>query len=174
MGRTKDETVAPGGEKTRIFAVIAAHRSDIRVADAFTMPPTHMSAPKSRLHYAWVVAGVTFVTLLAAAGSRAARAEARDGVRVVSGRMPSIVSVLDVGSSKVACIIARLTPRPADSCLPGRTHDLQVLGYGMQRARGMKSGVVIDLDQAEQSIRLAVDAAERLRIVVEPGGAVAL
>ncbi len=83
-------------------------------------------------------------------------------MRPLSTRKPTIVSVLDVGSSKVACIIARLTPRPASACLPGRTHDLQVLGYGMQRARGMKSGVVIDLDQAEQSIRLAVDAAERM------------
>ena len=83
-------------------------------------------------------------------------------MRPLSTRKPSIVSVLDVGSSKVACIIARLTPKAADSSLPGRTHDLQVLGYGMQRARGMKSGVVIDLDQAEQSIRLAVDAAERM------------
>ncbi len=83
-------------------------------------------------------------------------------MRPLSTRKPTIVSVLDVGSSKVACIIARLTPRSGDMSLPGRTHDLQLLGYGMQRARGMKSGVVVDLEQAEQSIRLAVDAAERM------------
>jgi cell division protein FtsA len=83
-------------------------------------------------------------------------------MRPLSNRRPTVVSVLDVGSSKVACLIARLTPRPADKMLPGRTHDMQVLGYGMQRARGMKSGVVVDLDECEQSIRLAVDAAERM------------
>jgi cell division protein FtsA len=83
-------------------------------------------------------------------------------MRPLSSRKPTIVSVLDVGSSKVSCIIARLSPRPASASLPGRTHDIQVLGYGMQRARGMKSGVVIDLEQAEHSIRLAVDAAERM------------
>jgi sugar phosphate permease len=34
------------------------------------MPPT-VATPKARTHYAWVVAGVTFITLLAAAGARA-------------------------------------------------------------------------------------------------------
>ncbi|WP_407050332.1 cell division protein FtsA [Methyloraptor flagellatus] len=83
-------------------------------------------------------------------------------MRPLSHRRPTVVSVLDVGSSKVTCLIARLSPRAPDKVLPGRTHDLAVLGYGMQRARGMKSGTVIDLDEAEQSIRLAVDAAERM------------
>jgi cell division protein FtsA len=77
-------------------------------------------------------------------------------------RRPSIVSVLDVGTTKVCCLIARLTPRPAGECLPGRTHSVEVLGIGHQRSRGMKSGVVSNLDQAEQSIRQAVDAAERM------------
>ncbi len=77
-------------------------------------------------------------------------------------RRPSIVSVLDVGTTKVCCLIARLTPRPAVDCLPGRTHAVEVLGIGHQRSRGMKSGVVSNLDQAEQSIRQAVDAAERM------------
>lgn len=83
-------------------------------------------------------------------------------MRPLSNRRASVVSVLDVGSTKVTCIIARLTPRGHDKVLPGRTHDLTVLGYGMQRSRGMKSGMVVNLDEAEQSIRLAVDAAERM------------
>jgi cell division protein FtsA len=83
-------------------------------------------------------------------------------MKPLSGRRPVVVSVLDVGSSKVACLIARLTPREQDDVLPGRTHDMQVLAWGLQRARGMKSGVIVDLDKAEQSIRLAVDAAERM------------
>ena len=83
-------------------------------------------------------------------------------MRPLSHRRATVVSVLDVGSSKVTCLIAKLTPRAPDKILPGRTHDLAVLGYGMQRARGMKSGTVIDLEEAEQSIRLAVDAAERM------------
>jgi predicted MFS family arabinose efflux permease len=36
------------------------------------MPTSSATAHRGRLHYAWIVAGVTFVTLLAAAGGRAA------------------------------------------------------------------------------------------------------
>ena len=74
----------------------------------------------------------------------------------------TIVSVLDVGSSKFTCVIAKLTPRESSEAMPGRSHDVRVLGFGHQRARGVKSGVVIDLDVAERSLRLAVDAAERM------------
>jgi cell division protein FtsA len=74
----------------------------------------------------------------------------------------AVVSVLDVGSSKFCCIIAKLTPREGAALMPGRTHNIEILGYGHQRARGIKSGVVIDLEAAERSIRLAVDAAEKM------------
>jgi cell division protein FtsA len=36
------------------------------------------------------------------------------------------------------------------------------LGLGHQRSRGVKGGVIVDLDAAESAIRLAVDAAERM------------
>ncbi len=75
-------------------------------------------------------------------------------------RRSTVVSVLDVGSSKVVCLIARLTPAVPGEALRGRTHAIEVLGIGHQRSRGIKSGVVTDLDQAEQAIRCAVDAAE--------------
>jgi cell division protein FtsA len=77
-------------------------------------------------------------------------------------RRPSIVSVLDVGTSKVCCLIARLTPHGISDSLPGRTHSIEVLGIGHQRSRGITSGVVSKLDQAEQAIRHAVDTAERM------------
>ena len=73
-----------------------------------------------------------------------------------------IVTVLDVGTSKVCCIIAKLRPRDESALLPGRTHKIQVIGIGHQKSRGVKSGVVVDLDRAEESIRQAVDAAERM------------
>ncbi|WP_075217148.1 cell division protein FtsA [Mongoliimonas terrestris] len=82
-------------------------------------------------------------------------------MRPLPARRPVIVSVLDVGSSKICCIIARLTPRAMGDVLPGRTHAIEVLGFGLQRSRGIKAGSVVDLDQAEKAIRLAVDAAER-------------
>jgi cell division protein FtsA len=84
------------------------------------------------------------------------------GIKPLPARRPMIVSVLDVGSSKITCLIARLTPFDKKEGRSGRTHGVDIIGYGLQRARGIKSGVVIDLDQAEQSIRNCVDAAERM------------
>lgn len=83
-------------------------------------------------------------------------------MRPLPPKRPVIVSVLDVGTSKICCVIARLTPRPLGDILPGRTHLIEVLGFGYQRSRGIKAGAVVDLDQAEKAIRLAVDAAERM------------
>ena len=85
----------------------------------------------------------------------------QNGGSAVSARS-GIVTVLDVGSTKISCVIARLKPREETAVLPGRTHHVEVLGIGHQRSRGVKSGVIVDLDAAEQSIRLAVDSAERM------------
>jgi cell division protein FtsA len=88
--------------------------------------------------------------------------------RKLASKRPSIVSVLDVGSSKVTCIIARLRPRNVDNTLPNRSHAIEVLGIGYQRARGIKAGAIVDLDAAEQTIRLAVDAAEKMaKVTIE-------
>ena len=72
-----------------------------------------------------------------------------------------VVSVLDIGSTKVVCMIARLTPREVSEVLPGRTHKIEIIGIGHQRSRGIKSGVISDLDALEGVIRNAVDTAER-------------
>ncbi|MBP1852330.1 cell division protein FtsA [Rhizobium halophytocola] len=82
--------------------------------------------------------------------------------RPLSSKRTHIVSVLDIGSTKVVCMIGRLTPRPESDVLPGRTHSVEIIGIGHQRSRGVKSGVIADLDAIESVIRLAVDAAERM------------
>ncbi len=84
------------------------------------------------------------------------------GQNAAANARSGLVTVLDVGSTKISCVIARLKPREETAILPGRTHHVEVLGIGHQRSRGVKSGVIVDLDGAEQSIRLAVDAAERM------------
>ncbi len=83
-------------------------------------------------------------------------------MKAPSAKRPTIVSVLDIGSSKTTCLIARLKPREESLVLPGRTHTIEVLGIGHQRSRGIKSGVVVDLEAAEQAVRAAVDSAERM------------
>lgn len=83
-------------------------------------------------------------------------------MKPLSSKRSHVVSVLDIGSTKVVCMIARLTPREESQILPGRTHNIEIIGIGHQRSRGVKSGVVADLDAAESVVRLAVDAAERM------------
>ncbi|MDH6232479.1 cell division protein FtsA [Mesorhizobium soli] len=79
-----------------------------------------------------------------------------------SSRRSGIITVLDVGSSKVCCIVAKLKPAAESQLLKGRTHQAKVIGIGHQKSQGVKSGVVVDLDRAEHAVRLAVDAAERM------------
>ena len=83
-------------------------------------------------------------------------------MKPLSARKNAILSVLDVGTSKVVCLVARLDPVPESDTLRGRTHKAQIIGIGHQRSRGLKGGAIVDLEAAEQSIRLAVDAAERM------------
>ncbi len=73
----------------------------------------------------------------------------------------SLISVLDIGSTKICCVIARLTPRPEGKALKGRTHVAEVIGFGYGASAGIKSGVITDLDRAEQAIRTVVGMAER-------------
>ncbi|MEO1066745.1 MAG: cell division protein FtsA [Pseudomonadota bacterium] len=80
---------------------------------------------------------------------------------MLSSSRSSLITVLDVGTTKICCVIARLHPKQDGIELSGRTHVVEVIGFGHQQSRGLKGGVVVDLDKAEQAIRLAVDAAER-------------
>jgi cell division protein FtsA len=66
-----------------------------------------------------------------------------------------VCAALDVGSSKIACFIAKTDPtisgpRP------------RVVGVGHQSSRGMQGGAVVDMDAATESIRAAIEQAERM------------
>ena len=61
-------------------------------------------------------------------------------------------AVLDVGSTKIACLI-------------GRTESdgtVRALGSGFTRSRGVRGGGITDLDEAERAIRAAVALAEEM------------
>jgi cell division protein FtsA len=73
----------------------------------------------------------------------------------------TLVAVLDIGSTKICCVIARLVPRPEGKSLKGRTHTVEVIGFGYGKSSGIKSGVITDLDKAEQAVRTVVGMAER-------------
>ncbi len=63
-----------------------------------------------------------------------------------------MIAALDIGTTKVACLIAR-----------GDAHGaLTVLGSGQEAAAGMHAGRVVDMEAAEGAIRTAVHRAERM------------
>lgn len=79
------------------------------------------------------------------------------GRPVAVGRAGTIAA-LDVGSSKISCFIARIEPgRTANGHAP-----IRVVGIGHQVSRGIRAGALVDMDAAEEAIRVAVDAAERM------------
>ena len=63
-----------------------------------------------------------------------------------------LIAALDIGSSKVCCLIAKVE----DSGRP------TVVGIGHQLSRGVKSGAMVDMDEAEMAILTAVHAAEKM------------
>lgn len=82
-------------------------------------------------------------------------------MKPISPRRSAIVAALDIGTSKVVCLIARLRPQNPSEILRRRTHAVEVIGIGHCEARGMKGGAVINLAEAEAAVRNAVDLAER-------------
>ncbi len=81
-------------------------------------------------------------------------------MKPVSPRRSAIVAALDIGTSKIVCLIARLRPQTPQEVLRRRSHGVEILGIGHTEARGIKGGAVIDLAEAEAAMRHCVDLAE--------------
>lgn len=72
----------------------------------------------------------------------------------VRGR--GVIGLVDVGSTKTVCLIAALKP---DQRGPASA---RIVGLGVQPARGIQTGIITDLDEAEQCARAAISKAERM------------
>jgi cell division protein FtsA len=77
-------------------------------------------------------------------------------LKPLGSRKSTTLSVLDVGTSKVACLVAELLPVESLETLRSRTHLARIIGIGHQRSMGLKGGAIVDLDAAEGAIRQAV------------------
>ncbi|RME64786.1 MAG: cell division protein FtsA, partial [Alphaproteobacteria bacterium] len=73
----------------------------------------------------------------------------RQGTTPAPGRARR-VAVLDIGSSKLCCLIADVA----------ETGDMHVVGIGHHVSAGVKAGMVTDLVQAERAVRAVVTQAE--------------
>jgi cell division protein FtsA len=79
---------------------------------------------------------------------------------LMAGRSDQVVAALDIGSSNVSCIIAqRVALKHADA---DPRLSIKIIGFGQIASKGIRSGSVVDVEDAERAIRLAVDAAEKM------------
>ncbi len=69
-----------------------------------------------------------------------------------AARVEKLISAIDIGSSKVSALIAGKTDNG----------ELLVLGTGQRESRGVTRGCIADIEQAELSVRHAVEQAERI------------
>jgi cell division protein FtsA len=82
-------------------------------------------------------------------------------MKPLSPKRTAVIAALDIGTTKIACLIARLKPNGPHEVLPRRSHAIEVIGFSHTGSHGMKAGAVVDLAEAEEAVRHAVDIAER-------------
>ena len=64
----------------------------------------------------------------------------------------TIVAGLDIGTSKVCCAVARIES----------SGDLTVLGYGFYGSRGLRGGMIVDMEALQDAVAHAVHGAEEM------------
>lgn len=72
-------------------------------------------------------------------------------MKKLTQRPRGTVGIVDIGTSKVCCFIARR-----------EREEPQIVGIGHQVSRGVRNGVIVDIDAASQAILNAVHAAEQM------------
>src|SRR5438093_9776 len=64
----------------------------------------------------------------------------------------NVIAGLDVGTTKICCVIAEWSP----------VGDLEIVGVGTNPSRGLRKGVVVNIDSTVESIKRAVGEAEEM------------
>ena len=72
-------------------------------------------------------------------------------MKKLAARPRATIGVVDIGSTKICCFIARRQDR-----------DPRITGIGHQVSRGVRNGVIVDIDAASHSVLTAIHAAEQM------------
>ena len=88
-------------------------------------------------------------------------------IKDVTARHSNIVVGLDVGSAKICAVVGEVRAWSPRLCkweggreIPGLDGNINVIGAGSAPSKGIKRGVVINIEQTVESIREAVEKAE--------------
>ena len=85
----------------------------------------------------------------------------KNKIKIPHGRQ-AITAALDVGTTKITCLIAQVNEKD-DAPQPG----IRVMGIGHQGAKGIKAGVITDMEAAEDTIRSSKNLAARTLPVLD-------
>lgn len=70
-----------------------------------------------------------------------------------SSKSTKIIAALDIGTSKVVCLIAKVNQD---------TESFEIIGIGHQASKGIRNGKIVDTHMAEKTIGQAVQSAEHM------------
>ena len=73
-------------------------------------------------------------------------------IKRVAKSRTGLIAALDIGTTKVCCLIAHALGDGA----------IRIVGIGHHASRGLRGGTVIDMDAAQNTILTAISAAEEL------------
>ena len=65
----------------------------------------------------------------------------------------TLICGIDIGSSKIATIVGLYSLE---------THEVRIIGFNSTPSRGVKKGMIVDIDQATTSIEMSIEKAERM------------
>ncbi|MEO0344175.1 MAG: cell division protein FtsA [Pseudomonadota bacterium] len=82
-----------------------------------------------------------------------------------------VVAVLDIGTSKIACMIIRFDPSVQEDAADGqhvvaRHNRFRVIGVATTRSRGIRYGEIKAMAETERAVRTVVQAAQKMAGVV--------
>ncbi|RDU72294.1 cell division protein FtsA [Helicobacter aurati] len=77
--------------------------------------------------------------------------------------MSKIILAVDIGSSKICSVVAEL-----------KDSTMQIIGTGYSKSKGIKKGVITNIDLASRAIRESVEDARRITGVPLPGAIISL
>jgi cell division protein FtsA len=64
-------------------------------------------------------------------------------------KSPNIIVGLDIGTTKICTVVGEVTPE-----------GINIIGYGIQPSRGIKKGLIINMESTVESIKKAIEEAE--------------
>ena len=67
-------------------------------------------------------------------------------------RKSDIISVLEIGTTKICCLIAEMND----------SGEIEILGKGVYPSKGIKKGNIVDIEEATRCIDAAVVEAEKM------------